>query len=256
MDSTQRFTNRVSNYVRYRPSYPSKMVSVLEAEHGFHSNMRLADVGAGTGKLTEVFLKAGYNVLAIEPNQAMREAAEKLFAEQTGFTSLGAAAEALPLENGSLDAIMVGQALHWFDYSLARQEFLRVLKPLAPLAVVFNNRRTQSSRFLQDYEALLYKHCKDYPRIGNKHYKEEKLQEFFGGTIPTKHILENAQTFDWTSLVGRLLSSSYAPSSGKAHELLLADMEKLFQQYQQNGLVQFLYDCEVFCAPFSRPSDR
>ncbi|MGV2480245.1 UNVERIFIED_CONTAM: class I SAM-dependent methyltransferase, partial [Salmonella enterica subsp. enterica serovar Weltevreden] len=77
-NSTTRFSNRVEDYVKYRPLYPAEIVPYLEGHHAFHAGMCLADIGAGTGISSELFLKAGYAVVAVEPNREMREKSEHL----------------------------------------------------------------------------------------------------------------------------------------------------------------------------------
>ena len=97
LDSTKRFSNRVENYVRYRPGYPKAIVDLLREACGLTSESVVADVGSGTGKLAELFLKRGNQVFGVEPNKEMREAGERLLKDFPNFTSIEGTAEATTL---------------------------------------------------------------------------------------------------------------------------------------------------------------
>src|SRR5689334_15561560 len=129
VDPTLRFSNRVDNYSKYRPTYPSAVLDLLAAECGLTSNALIADIGSGTGLLAELFLTNGNRVVGVEPNREMRAAGERLLANAPGFTSVDGTAEATTLAAGSVDFVTAGQAFHWFDRALARVEFARILKP-------------------------------------------------------------------------------------------------------------------------------
>ncbi|HSG40824.1 MAG TPA: class I SAM-dependent methyltransferase, partial [Thermoanaerobaculia bacterium] len=124
-----RFSSRVQNYVRYRPGYPLSLIDFLETNLGLAPGAVIADVGSGTGKLSELFLDRGYRVIGIEPNDEMREAAEGLKERYPDFVNLAGQAESLPLDDRSVQAVMAGQAFHWFDPGKTRAEFARVLVP-------------------------------------------------------------------------------------------------------------------------------
>ena len=115
LDPTKRFSNRVENYLKYRPRYPAAIIPLLESECGLTPETLVADVGSGTGFLTELFLKHGNRVLGVEPNAEMRSAGERLLAKYPTFCSVNAMAEATTLADSSIDLIIAGQAFHWFD---------------------------------------------------------------------------------------------------------------------------------------------
>ena len=118
-DPTQRFSNRVENYLRYRPRYPAEILDVLKAECGLQVTSLIADVGSGTGFLAELFLSNGNQVFGIEPNREMREAGEQLLGSYSKFTSVAATAEATTLPEASVDFVTAGQ-----DLSLVRSRAL------------------------------------------------------------------------------------------------------------------------------------
>ena len=139
-DPTRRFTNRVANYARYRPGYPPAVLTCLRDECGLSPGSTVADVGSGTGILTELFLANGNHVYAVEPNEAMRQAAELSLAHYPGFTSVDGRAEATTLADDSVDFVTAGQAFHWFDAAASRVEFNRILRPGGYTALVWNAR--------------------------------------------------------------------------------------------------------------------
>src|SRR4051812_26588364 len=102
---TRRFSSRVENYVKYRPSYPAEVVELLAAECGLTPTALVADVGSGTGLLAELFLKNGNHVFGVEPNREMREAGERLLGSYANFTSVNGTAEATTLPDRSVDMI-------------------------------------------------------------------------------------------------------------------------------------------------------
>ena len=147
-DPTQRFTSRVEHYVRYRPSYPRDLLDLLETRCGLSSASVVADVGSGTGILSELFLENGNRVIGIEPNKEMREAAERRLRRHPRFTSVAGTAEATTLDDASADFVAAGQAFHWFDPERARTEFSRILKPGGWVVLAWNLRRKEATPFL------------------------------------------------------------------------------------------------------------
>src|ERR1700758_1522540 len=147
-DPTTRFSNRVDNYVRYRPGYPYAVMELLGRECALTPDAIVADIASGTGLLTRIFLENGNRVFAVEPNPEMRQAGERLLAGYHKFVSVAGTAEATTLTDHSIDLVTAAQAAHWFDQSKARREFVRILKPGGWCALIWNDRRTDSSPFL------------------------------------------------------------------------------------------------------------
>jgi SAM-dependent methyltransferase len=245
-DPTKRFSSRVENYVRFRPGYPREILALLKSECGLTSHSVIADVGSGTGKLTELFLENGNPVFGVEPNQEMREAGERLLKGFSKFTSVAAPAEETTLLDVSADFIVAGQAFHWFDRTRCRQEFARILKPDGWVVLVWNDRKTESTAFLVAYEKLLKAYATDYSKVDHKNIDDAVVCDFFGHA-PMKRKFPSAQQFDFEGLKGRLLSSSYAPDKGQpGHAEMLSELEKLFRAHQENGHVEFAYDTVVY----------
>lgn len=245
-NSTSRFTDRVENYIQYRPSYPADVFEYLKSEGILKTVSVIADIGSGTGISAELFLKNGNIVYGIEPNDAMREAAEKLLAGYSNFRSINATAEETTLSDNSIDLIICAQAFHWFDIPKVKVEFRRILKPAGRICLMWNERILDGNPFLIAYEKLLLKYGTDYMNVRHENIDEDKLNEFFdGGYI--KKTFPNKQVFDLAGVTGRLLSSSYTPQyDSPLYEPMLAELNEIFEKDQVNGLIEFLYDTNVY----------
>ena len=179
MDSKQRFSSRVNAYRDYRPRYPAAVIDLLQRECGLTPASIVADVGAGTGMLAELFLQHGNSVFAVEPNRAMRSACEELRPQYPKLTCIDGSAEATTLLDHCADFVTVGQALHWFNLDRARAEFVRILQTGGSCAVVYNERRTGGDPFHDGYERILREFGTDYEIVRSKYPPQQKLAEFF-----------------------------------------------------------------------------
>ena len=241
-DSTQRFTDRVADYIQYRPTYPPEVISTLVQEAKLSAENTIADIGSGTGILTRQLLDMGCKVLAIEPNAAMRIAGEELLGGHPGFTSVNATAENTSLPDQSLDGITAGQAFHWFDRLATKMEFRRILRPGGFVALVWNNWQVDSSDFMKDYTKLLLEWGTDYQRVSRTNIDDAAIRQFFHPRPFEKFTFPNHQTFDYEGLKGRLLSSSYTPQAGHPkHESLIEGLKEIFNNHQTNNEIRFDY---------------
>ncbi len=246
-DSTSRFSDRVADYVRYRPSYPDSLVQALVSEAGLNPASVVADIGSGTGISSELFLRLGCQVYSVEPNREMRAAAEARFREEPRFRSVDATAEATTLDSGSIDLVVAGQAFHWFDVERTRAEFTRILTPQGLVALFWNKRRTESTAFLRDYEKLLLKFSPDYEQVNHTRVDAVLLSTFFGGDHYLTRTFPYSQSVDFEGLRGRLLSSSYAPAAGHPqHVPMLRELERVFLTHTFDGRVPLDCDTELY----------
>jgi SAM-dependent methyltransferase len=246
-DSTQRFSDRVADYVKYRPSYPQDVVTFLHETCGVAPGAQVADVGAGTGISARLFLEAGHPVVAVEPNQAMREAANEWLASYDIFRSVAGTAEATTLDDASVDLVIAAQAFHWFDPLTTRREFARILKPQGQVALFWNSRLLDGSPFLVGYEALLRQYGVDYTEVAERYPDDAAMAAWFGDGFSHKARFPNLQRLDFDGLQGRLISSSYAPKAGHPnHAPMLAALRDLFDRTAQNGTVEFAYSTVVY----------
>lgn len=244
--STERFTSRVETYSKYRPTYPTAVIDLLHSECGLTADAIVADVGSGTGILSELILKNGNEVIGVEPNQAMRLAAEHLLTGYPRFRSVAGSAESSTLPSTSVDLITAGQAFHWFDAAAARREFARILKPKGYVALIWNDRQLDSTEFLRGYEALLRQYGTDYAKV-QEFNPRDVITEFFAPTGFKLQQFPNRQEFDYDGFKGRVLSASYTPEPGNPNfEPMLSALRKLFDSYEEDGKVAFEYDTKVF----------
>jgi len=246
-DAKQRFSNRVTDYIRYRPGYPSTLWDLLAKECGLRSRHVVADIGSGTGLLSKLFLDHGNLVYGVEPNAEMRAGGEEFLRNYPNFISINGSAEATMLGDAPVDFVTAGQAFHWFDPAAARREFLRILKPGGFVVVAWNERRTSESRFGREYEDLLVRYGTDYARVKEAYPEAPIMQSFFGASKFRSRELPNFQEFDFDGLSGRLRSSSYAPQEGHANYTPMMDaLKKLFDANQVNGRVRMTYTTQIY----------
>ena len=237
-DAKNRFSNRVADYLRYRPHYPDGVLDFLRSQSHLSVAHTVADIGSGTGFLAELFLKNGNQVFGVEPNQEMREAGEEYLAAYPRFASINGSAEATTLPSSSVDFITVGQAFHWFKPEPSRREFARILHPARWVAIVWNDRTLSRTGFAVSYEELLVRFGTDYSRVRDAYPQKKDIREFFGHEQFLTHELPNFQHFDLESLRGRLRSSSYVPTEGNPNFApMMAALDALFAAHQQNGRV-------------------
>jgi SAM-dependent methyltransferase len=245
-NNTTRFSNRVEDYVKYRPGYPQGIITFLQNNYGLTSDKLLADIGSGTGISAELFLKAGYRVMGVEPNEAMREKSVELLAGYEGFRAQDGTAESTGLETGSVEGIIAGQAFHWFDREKTKAEFERILKAGSPVALIWNERKTRSD-FEKEYDALIIKHARDYVQVDHRNIDAKQIDAFFALEPAQLEVFANQQVFDYEGLQGRLLSSSYMPAlEDEGYEAMIADVKALFENYQKEGTITIHYDTKVY----------
>jgi len=246
-DSTKRFSDRVENYIRYRPEYPAAVIPMLASQCGWTPEKVIADIGSGTGISSQLFLKAGNHVFGVEPNSPMREAAEKAFAGQPRFVSIDGTAEQTGLPPQSIDFTVAGQAFHWFDRSACHMEFERIMRSKGWLILMWNQRLQDTSPFLREYEALLASTHSDYQRVNHQQITDDMICDFYAPGKMEVWSTPNVQRFDREGLKGRALSSSYTPGEGiPGHEEFVASLNRLFDQFNEDGQVEFQYSTRVF----------
>lgn len=249
-DPAARFSNRVADYLKYRPRYPESLVDLLRDRCGLTPGHVIADVGSGTGFLSELFLRHGNTVFAVEPNGPMRGAAESFYGADPRFHSVDGGAEATGLPEASVDFVTAGQSFHWFDPVAARREFVRILRPQGWVVLVWNERRTEESGFLAAYEALLQHHGTDYAAVDHRNVDEDKLAAFYQAPFDCA-VLDNVQWLNRAGLAGRLRSCSYVPAEGDpGYDAMMADLDALFDAHHEQGQVAMTYETKVYFGRF------
>jgi SAM-dependent methyltransferase len=248
---TTRFSGRVDDYVKTRPSYPDGVLAILREECGLAPSSVVCDLGAGTGLFTKLLLESGATVYAVEPNDEMRAAAEQLLRETPGFRSVAGRAEATTLPDASVDLVTAAQAFHWFDVDEARREIRRIMRPVAAsvaanVALVWNDRELSADAFHRDYEELLVRRCPKYRELQGKADSIDKFDALLGAGRWRRRTVPNEQRLDREGLVGRLLSSSYSPPRGEpSHDETFAELRAIFDRHAAEGAVTMRYETVV-----------
>jgi SAM-dependent methyltransferase len=248
---TERFSSRVEHYIRFRPGYPPAVIELLQNKCELTPTSVVADIGSGTGILTRMFLDNGNRVFAVEPNLDMRKAGEEFLRRYPGYISVAGSAEATTLADHSIDLLAAGQAAHWFDREKARREFVRILKPGGWVALVWNERLTDTTPFLREYEQLLLAYGTDYQDVRHER-TTSAIAGFFAPSPYQEGVFENQQEFDYEALKGRLLSSSYTPQPDHPnYEPMLRELRRIFDEHESSGQVLFEYSTRVFYGQLS-----
>lgn len=246
MNTIERFSNRVENYVKYRPSYPSEVLDLFRDEMNLQTNSVIADIGSGTGISSKIFLENDNSVYGVEPNATMREAAEEFLKDFPRFTSTDGTSENTNLPENSVDFIIATQAFHWFDKEKTRPEFKRILRENGFVALIWNERQLNTNDFLIDYENLLKKFGTDYEKVRHDNLDEKMFSDFFQTEFQSRTFL-NVQTLDFQGLKGRILSSSYMPSETDAlFSPMIDELKSLFENHAEKGKIQVLYNTNIF----------
>jgi SAM-dependent methyltransferase len=251
--STERFTSRVENYVRYRPSYPEGLIPLLQREAGLEPDWVVADIGSGPGNLTRQFLEFGATVFGVEPNQAMREAGEELMGTETRFRSVAGTAEATTLPDASVDLVTAAQAFHWFDPAATRSEFQRILRAPGWVALIWNRRSEGISPFLDEYHEMLRQYSREFDRVSVRDdTAAQGMGVLFGRSGYWLFTLPNEQLLDADAFWGRLLSSSYTPLPGESgHDEIRQRSSEIFDTYAEDGVLHFPYETQVYIGTVS-----
>lgn len=246
-DATQRFSERVADYRRFRPGYPGEAIDYLIERCRLRRTDPIVDVGAGTGLSSEPWLQRGFQVHAVEPNAPMREAAAAHLGSHPKLVLVDGTAEALPVRDRSAGLIAASQAFHWFELTPSRKEFRRVLKAHGHVALIWNERVDHASPFLRGLEEALQTFACDYHTINRAGRSTQRITAFFAPGAVSERRFENRQAFDFDGLCGRVWSSSYAPPAEHPnHAPLRAQLRRLFERFAHDGQVHFIYRTRVF----------
>ena len=236
MNPTERFSNRVENYRRFRPNYPPAVIELIRETTNLPIKVEVADLGSGTGILTRLLLDQGWTVYAVEPNAPMREAAEADLGDRKKFHSIATRAEETTLPDVSVDLITAAQAFHWFDREAAFTEFRRILRPNGWVFLIWNERQ-KGSPFDHAYHELLAMLGQAFEGVRDR-AEDKRLSTFFRAGTYREARFPNPTPLTWEALLGRFLSSSYVPTEDDPrHAGLVAHLRKIFEEQQRDGRV-------------------
>jgi ubiquinone/menaquinone biosynthesis C-methylase UbiE len=245
MEHVHSFTGRVDDYERYRMRYPQQVIEILREHCGLQREDVVADVGAGTGMLAELFLESGNAVIAVEPNAEMRAACSRSLSQYEGVRVVDATAEHTGLRDASVDMVAVGRAFHWFDRDRALAEFRRILKRGGWVVLVTNRRAQDGSEQAREYEAILMEHGLDYAEVRGGYRNWEGLKPYGDtDTFETKMAGEQALTLD--EFLGQTQSLSVTPMPGHAkYEGMQRALKEFFAKWSGSGVLRLETVCSV-----------
>jgi ubiquinone/menaquinone biosynthesis C-methylase UbiE len=260
-DNTNRFTGRAEDYDRYRQRYPvAEILAHLRQWSGLTPSWLVADIGAGTGMLAEVFLANSNRVRAVEPNLDMREQMRTSIEQHLGHPApqleiVDATAEDTTLPAASIDLVAAGRAFHWFDKERALAEFRRILKPAGWVTLIAADRDRDSKDpafrpQIDAYEALMSTHGTDYIRVRSGYRTYDNADNFFDGELHRAQ-LPGVRQFDWPTFLGHAKSLSVTPQPDHpgyaAFELAL---HNYFDSYAVDGIFTMPTICWITAARF------
>ncbi len=242
------FNNKTKEYAIGRPSYPTDVLKVMR-DLGISEQSSIADIGAGTGLLTNLLGELGCNVLAIEPNEYMLKECRRYCSKNNNIEFIHAPAEDTTLNDNSVDIITIAQAFHWFDKQICKIEFQRILKRNGYVIILFNEMQLDS-QLAQEYTGVLHKYkVKTTAGISEFDPDKEKLN-FFEKDFDM-HFYDYYHTLTEKGFVDGALSLSYTPSKvDSSYEDFIAELSHLFSKYQHNDTVTFHYKTEVCICRF------
>jgi SAM-dependent methyltransferase len=234
MSFTERFSSRAGDYVAGRPSYPAAAIDALFDGLGDAGDVLAADLGAGTGISSRLLAERGAQVLAIEPNAAMRQAAEP----HPRVEWIAGTAEWTGLDEASIDLVTAFQAFHWFDHVKALREMVRILRPAGRAALIYNE-RDESDPFTAAYGDLV----RAYQTDDTERRRADGLDVFAafqGWHVCGRVEVRNEHALDLDGALARARSTSYLPKTGPKAEELHAAIRALVAQHARDGSVVML----------------
>lgn len=205
----QIFTGVGEIYAKYRPTYPDTLIQYLSIDVGLR-NSTVADIGSGTGILTNLLLNICAKVYAVEPNTDMRQIAEIHNQRATNFISINSNAENTTLAEQSIDYITAAQSFHWFNQQYFKKECQRILKSNGKVILIWNC-RDETTELVQAIDSISRKYCPYFSgsSCGMRGAKTaDAYKEFFTGKYEEK-IFSNNILFDKERFLGLHQSASY-----------------------------------------------
>ena len=245
-DNTKRFSDRVDNYTKYRPSYPEDAIAWILSKCESPRDKVFADIGSGTGIFSKLLIPNAKVIYGVEPNFEMRSAAEKDLNKYSNFVSINGTAEKTNLDNESIDHITVAQAFHWFDQEKSFLEIKRILKKNGSIFLIWNLRRT-NTEFMNSYESLLLKSSGDYRKASADNKVDfEGLARLMPRDFEVRSFYFE-KAYEWADFVGRHNTSAYSPKELSGDNVRILDnLKGIFDKHANRGMLSFFYETKIY----------
>lgn len=246
--SQERFSDRAEDYRKFRPDYPREIaVEILSGSQLDSRCITAIDVGAGTGISSQLLASAGWSVIAIEPNEEMRNSLERSAIQ--GVEVRAGTAESTGLPDQCADVATAFQAFHWFNRPVALEEFHRILRPHGRAALIWNV-RSHSDPFTCEYSAVVEKNADaDVRDVVAR--KEDCGNDLLSSPLfnsGKRVVLRNDQELNFPSLIGRVRSVSYLPKEGSEYDRIVNELDSLYRKWATGGTVRLIYDVVLYLA--------
>lgn len=238
MDTVHRFDGRIDDYDRYRERYaPEVLLPILHERCGLTPSWQIADIGAGTGMLADVFLANGNHVFAVEPNAGMRARCVELHTHQP-ITVFDGTAEHTGLGENSVDLVSVGRAMHWFHLERSMQEFRRILRHDGRVAIIAFGRTERGHLQNEEVEQLLRRFSPTHEDTHATYTIYKELREHIPRDYHHQQI-HSMLELSWERLLGLVLSLSSAPRrSDASFPAFEQALREIFLRYQRDDLFE------------------
>lgn len=247
VNPTGRFSGRAEVYRRYRSRYPREIIPLLRDNCGLSPQSIVADIGAGTGMLAELFLENGNTVCAVEPNADMRAACEELTARYPLLKCIDGTAENTRLADASVNLIAAGRAFHWFDHAKCRPEFKRILRADGWVVLAGLGPRRRKEPVQSDYQQILREHGIDYARLYDRYNVKEAVRGFFEGSPLHEAEFPGYEELTYEGLEGQTLSLSVTPQPDHpGFPAMQESLKKYFEKYKRDGKMRLPTNCHVY----------
>ena len=237
MNVRKNFDGYADDYTIGRPQYSEGLVDQLLADFDPASNVKIADIGSGTGKFSSQLLARGFEVYSVEPNDDMRRVAEEELSGFNRFHSVNGGAEDTSLDSASVDLVTTAQAFHWFDVDKFRAECKRILRSNAKVALVWNVRDMKAPVNQELYD-IYKRYCPRFVGFSGGIVKNDPRIQFFFESGYKYISYPNPLTLDKEKFIARSLSGSYSiKEDDSSYEEYMDSITDIFSKYSVSGSV-------------------
>ena len=236
MDTSKLFDGYAKDYAAGRPDYAMELIECMYGKHGISKDSVIADIGSGTGKFARHLIERGSEVFCVEPNDDMRQTAERELSEFPNFHSVKGDAEMSGLPDQSVDFITTAQAFHWFNVERFREECRRILRPGGKVFLIWNM-RDESELLNSEMRGIYEKYCPDFRGFnGGIKKDDERIKAFFKNGY--EYISFDHPLFlDRDTFIARSLSGSYSLKEGdKDFGVYMSEIKAVFEKNCVNGM--------------------